>query len=280
MIKNIDGLFFRLKSDFDFTWLNKYGKVFRVFDDQDSGNICFGVGNAPNRYFIKFAGAETAEYSGTTGDAIERLNATVPVYEALRHKNLVNMISAGEIGGGFAVVFEWTDAVCMGRQYLNSFLKFKSLPVNIRLKVFADILDFHLYVARLGYVAIDFYDGGIMYDFDKQRTTICDIDFYTRAPYVNPIGRMWGSSRFMSPEEFELGARIDEVTNVFTMGATAFELLGSNLERIPEKWNASIALFNIATKATDPERELRYQTINDFSNEWKAASKITGGNVK
>lgn len=37
---------------------------------------------------------------------------------------------------------------------------------------------------------------------------------------------MWGSSRFQSPEEYQLGADIDEVTNVYTIGATAFALFG------------------------------------------------------
>ena len=32
------------------------------------------------------------------------------------------------------------------------------------------------------------------------------------------MGRLWGSSRFMSPEEFELNAIIDSRTNVFNMG--------------------------------------------------------------
>lgn len=40
------------------------------------------------------------------------------------------------------------------------------------------------------------------------------------------MGRLWGSSRFMSPEEIELGAKIDERTNVFNIGAIAFGLLG------------------------------------------------------
>jgi len=30
-----------MKSLFDFSFLGKYGKVFQVFEAQDSGNICF-----------------------------------------------------------------------------------------------------------------------------------------------------------------------------------------------------------------------------------------------
>lgn len=75
------------------------------------------------------------------------------------------------------------------------------------------------------YVAIDFYDGSILYDFETKITKICDIDLYQKKPYINTMGRLWGSSRFMSPEEFELDAVIDEKTNVFNMGAIAFCVL-------------------------------------------------------
>lgn len=39
----IDGVSFQLKEHHDFKWLNDFGEVFCVFDQQDSGNISFGV---------------------------------------------------------------------------------------------------------------------------------------------------------------------------------------------------------------------------------------------
>lgn len=39
-----------------------------------------------------------------------------------------------------------------------------------------------------------FYDGSLLYDFQRHAMTICDIDMYARKPYTNTIGRMWGSS--------------------------------------------------------------------------------------
>ena len=38
--------------------------MFKVYDDQDSGNICFGTEKDGQRYFIKFAGAPTERYNG------------------------------------------------------------------------------------------------------------------------------------------------------------------------------------------------------------------------
>ena len=90
-------------------------------------------------------------------------------------------------------------------------------------------------------------------------------------PYNNPIGRMWGSSRFMSPEEFELGAIIDEITNVYTMGATAFALFGNERDRCIEKWKLSKELFDVAKKAVNDERDERQQSIEQLITEWRAA---------
>ena len=53
----IDGVSFILKAPFDFSFLSEYGEIFRVFDDQDSGNICFGAAKGEVKRFIKFAGA-------------------------------------------------------------------------------------------------------------------------------------------------------------------------------------------------------------------------------
>lgn len=267
MIQKIDGIKFKIKEPYNFSFLSEYGKVFKVFDDQDSGNICFGAEKNGIKYFIKFAGAKTAEYNGNPCDAVVRLKETVSIYENLKHKNLIEYIGSKEIGNGFAMIFKWTDGECMGRMYPEQHRRFMSLSNEIKLKVFADILDFMKYIAEQGYLAIDFYDGSILYDFENQRTIICDIDFFKKAPIVNDMGRMWGSSIFMSPEEFELGAVIDEITNVYTLGAMAFALFG-NYNRDLKSWKLSKDLFNVASKATSDDRSMRQQSITEMINEW------------
>jgi len=86
------------------------------------------------------------------------------------------------------------------------------------------------------------------------------------------MGRMWGSSRFMSPEEFELGAVIDEITNVYLMGATVFALF-ADYERTPEKWQLNKELYEVALKAVSNARNQRQQSILKFIEEWNEARK-------
>jgi serine/threonine-protein kinase len=271
-IQWIDGVPYKLKAHFDFSFLSKYGKVFKVFDGQDSGNICFGVNSSDGRRcFVKFAGAPTEGYSGTAEDAIARLKPTVQIYRDLAHPMLIKLVSAEEIGGGFAVVFEWVDAVCTQRMYPQDYLRFQAIPLDTKIRIFEDIMDFHAHVAKCGYVAIDFYDGSIMYDLSNGRTVICDIDFYEKSPYVGSMG-LWGSSRFVSPEERTDGAVLDEVTNVYTMGAAAFCLL-ANSDRTLEKWPLSEWLYDVAIRAVSDEREKRQQSIEQLIAEWDAAKK-------
>lgn len=266
-IQYLDGLPYRLKTPFDLSFVSGYGRVFKIFDDQDSGNICFGVETDGKRLFIKYAGAPTQRYDGEPEDAIGRLKATVPVYQDLAHPHLVRLLGAEEIGGGYAAVFEWSGAECMSRQYPRSRKRFQQMTPEARLSVFADILDFHAHVAEKGYVAIDFYDGSIMYDFSLGKTVICDIDLYAKRPYTNRMGRMWGSSRFMAPEEFQLEAAIDEVTNVYLMGATAFVLFAGN-DRTLEGWPLNGDLYEVAARAVCPERSGRQTSIRQFMAEW------------
>ena len=268
-LQYIDDIPYKLKRKYNFEFIHKFGKVFKVFDDQDSGNICFGTEKNRERFFIKFAGAPAEQYDGNPRDAIARLKATMQVYSDLNHKNLIELVEAKDIGGGFAMVFKWVDGDCMGRMYPEAHRRFMQLPIGARLAVFRDILCFFEYVASQNYVAIDFYDGSILYDFENGKTTICDIDFFRRQPCTNDMGRMWGSSLFQAPEEYEFGAVIDEITNVYTVGATAFALFG-DYNRTRSAWQLGDHLFEITTKAVNEDRRQRQQSIRQLREEWEA----------
>lgn len=276
-LQYIDGLPYKMKSGFDFDFIHEYGTVFKVFDDQDSGNICFGVcgksdgsGEAP-LYFIKFAGAPTEAYDGAPQDAVERLKATLPLYQTLAHPRLIQLLEAREMAGGYAMVFKWVQGISMGRMYPEEHRRFMSLPTKTRLRIFRELLTFLDHVHRKGYVAVDFYDGSVMYT-KEGKAFFCDIDLFCKKPYINPVGRMWGSSRFMSPEEFIRGAEIDEVSNVYMAGAFAFALFGG-YERRLETWTLSKRLFRVVRKSVCKKRESRQQSIRQLIKEWDAAVK-------
>jgi serine/threonine-protein kinase len=125
-------------------------------------------------------------------------------------------------------------------------------------------------VAQCGYVAIDFNDNSALYNFVSGKIVICDIDFYAKQSYINGMGRVLGDEKIMSPEEFRIGGLLDEVTNVYTMGATAFALF-SDYDRSPERWPLSKELYDVAKRAVSDERNLRQQSIRQLIEEWEAA---------
>ena len=267
-----DAVPYMLKSPFDFSFLRKYGKVFKVFDGQDSGNICFGMQDGDRKYFVKFAGAPTAEYKADTEGAVERLKSAVSIYEDLAHPHLIRYISSEEIGGGFAVVFDWVDAVCPHRMYPADHKKFKEVSLESRMQIFEDVLEFHEFVVQKGYIQVDFYDGSIMWDFGNEKTVICDIDFYSKRP-MDGSEVLWGCSRFAAPEERKSGEPRNEVTNVYNMGATAFCLFCDSKRELAN-WPLSEALYAVAKKAVSVERGKRQQSIRQLIDEWDAAKEI------
>lgn len=281
----LDNVDFQLQEEHDFHWLKQFGSVFCVFDQQDSGNISFGIEKDDQKYFVKYAGAKPIDFIGNSKDAIDRLQRAVPVYQALKHPHLINLVDYFSTENGFAVIFKWFDGECLHThwsyggvaKYTNPkspFYRFKNLEVEKRLDALDGIFLFHTYVELQEYVAVDFYDGSILYDFENNLTKICDIDFYQKSPAINDLGEnFWGSNRSKSPEEYELGSPIDSVTNVFNLGAIAFGLLGGELDRSFSKWEANKSLYKVAQKAVEADRNKRYSTVKEFYQAWKFALK-------
>lgn len=277
----IDKVCFKLKEMHDFEWLKSYGKVFCVFDQQDSGNICFGVQRDNEKVFIKYAGAKTVEYDGDIEKAISELMRVSEIYKNLSCDQLIKFKDEFITEDGYAVVFEWIEGNNLHEHWTfnkypkythekSAYYKYKNLDFSKKLKSIDTIFRFLCNVEDKGYVAIDLYDGSIMYDFNKDITKICDIDFFRKKPAVNNIGKgFWGSDRFKSPEEYELNAIIDERTNVFNLGALIFGILGSDTDYSFEKWEGTKKLYDLVSIATSLDRDKRFKSVRDFYNEWK-----------
>src|SRR5215510_14568471 len=107
----------------------------------------------------------------------------------------------------------------------------------------------------------------MIYDFATQTLRLIDLDNYCDRPFINEMGRMFGSTRFMAPEEFELGERIDEVTNVFTMGRVISVFLSDGtLELAP--FRGGRPLYEIMIRACQPDRKERFPSMKAFHDAW------------
>ena len=298
VINKLDSIEFRLKELHDFTWLKKYGTAFWAVDETGSGCVCIGMEDSERKYFCKIAGVNTIEAEISPQESVEILKEAVHLYYDLAHPNLIKIIEEYDYKQFYVVVFEWTDGKCLFDHWnfeayqRDTTIKspkerFKELPVSKKLKAVEVLFSFLQNANKEGYVAVDFYDGSIMYDFLTDETTICDIDLFRKTPVVNDKGIDWfGTKRLKAPEEYIKGCTIDEQTNIFTLGALIFDFFGSfseeeirqrycNNQFSPcslDKWQLSAESYKVATKAVNLNKSERYLTFTEFFDDWKTAN--------
>jgi len=238
------------------------GRVFAVFDRQDSGCVSYGIQDAGRRLFVKRA---------TTPAAAHGLRRAAHLHRTVSHPALAPF--HGEMalpGGTIALVFDWLPGEILyhpaGREALprhhpdSPHARFRARPTEETLAALDTLYDLHRVVAAAGFIAVDLYDGCLLYDFERAALHVIDLDEYRTGPFANHTDRLPGSTRFMAPEEFTRGARIDQATTVFTLGRCARVLL----EEIPDP------LAAVIDRATRPDRADRHATVAEFVAAWDA----------
>ena len=292
MIKiKIDNIEFKLKEYQDFTWLNKYGQAFIVIDETGSGCISFGIEKDNKKYFFKIAGAKSINAEVSEEESIRLLKNAVIKYKAIKHDNLIKYIDSFDYKEFFVVIYEYAEGECLFDHWnfdkykktkeITPLMRFKSLAIEKRLNVVEKLFTFFETFINCGYVAVDFYDSSIIYNFKNDTVTFCDIDLFRRLPTTNDLGQdYFGTKRLKSPEENELGATIDELTSEFTLGAIIFDIfsevkntdkrynLGMFIPNDIENFSLSKEVYNVLIKATNYDRNKRYKSIKEFHNEF------------
>jgi serine/threonine-protein kinase len=244
--------------------------VFAVFDatTQDSGNESYGARVGDDRYFIKTAGSP-GDRSFLSHDArVALLRNAVRIARSVSDPALPALRHVVESPEGPLLVYEWVDGEPVSTPAerrsdpTSPFARFRSLDPHERAAALDAIFRVHVKLAERGWIASDFYDGSLMYDFTRRQVHVIDLDSYRDAPFANDMGRMFGSDRFMALEEYELGARIDERTTVFTMGRTIEQFLALGTP----------ATTSLIARACDNDPRRRFQTMAEFYAAWAAAA--------
>lgn len=260
-------------------FLRSVGKVFAIFDDhtQDSGNISYGVVADGRRFFVKTAGISNNPNSFLSHrQRVTLLRNAVSFHRCVRHRSLPELFIVIESPHSPMLVYEWVSGKLVGVERsqranpTSPFQRFRTLPTAELLQALDVVFEFHRHVAERGWVAVDFYDGSMIYDFADQALHLIDLDHYRYQSFTNDMGRMFGSTRFMAPEEFELGARIDEVTNVFAMGRVIAVFLSDGALE-PAPFRGSKPLHEVMVRACRLERQERFPSMKAFHAAWLAA---------
>ena len=72
--------------------------------------------------------------------------------------------------------------------------RFCALPAVEMIDALNVIYDIHILIEKRGFIAEDFYDGCIIYDFEKKQIRLFDFDQYHPKPFINDRGRLYGST--------------------------------------------------------------------------------------
>lgn len=251
-------------------WVRGLGQTFEVFDLQDSGNVSYGVDRGAERVFVKCA---------TTPPAVAGLERAARLHRDVAHPALVAPTSIVRFADGTAaMVFPWCDgtvlypATKLGRAIRTHpdgpWVRFRALPAERAYNVIDTLLDAHLAVTAAGYVAVDLYDGCMLYDFHTHRMRLVDLDEYRPGLFRLEADRLPGSTRFMAPEEFQRGAMIDVRTTVFLLGRAIRLLLDAT--DVEEQWRGTEEQLAVVASATRSDPADRYADVAALAKAWNA----------
>lgn len=248
-------------------------RVVRAYRDQDSDCISYVVDDGDRRLFVKRSlaprGAESLARAATVHGtvlhpALPALLRVIPGPEGPVH---VYTWVPGEVLYDYVTM----DGAAGRRDPTSAHARFRALPVDRIVDALDVVFDLHVVLADAGFVAVDFYDGCILYDFAGHQLWVCDIDEYHVCPFMLASDRLPGSRRFMAPEEFVRGSTIDQRTNVFTLGCTATVLLSDGRLDAPA-WRGTEPMRTVLRRATQPDPAERFPTVAAFVHAWREAS--------
>ena len=260
-------------------YLRSVGVVFAEFgaQAQDSGNVSYGIQVGDGHYFVKTAGlVDDPQPFLDHPSRVALLRSAVRLSASVSHPILPQLLNAIESPNGPLLIYPWLAGELLGVSHesrddpASAFQRFRSLPPGTIQACLDSVFDLHVVLSKAGWVACDFYDGSLLYDFAARQLWVVDLDMYQSAPFRNDMGEMFGSSRFKAPEESELGALIDDQTTVFVMGRAALVFLSDGTLN-PDAFRGPRALFDVAAQACQPDRAQRHASMAAFHTAWRAA---------
>jgi len=251
--------------------LEAAGEVIAVFDRQDSGCWSAGVEERDGRrWFVKLARDPAA------ASALRRVRS---LHKQVRHPALVPVVHHFTCADGMVNVYPWvTGEVLYGPTLddrpdrthpAHAMARFRTLPLPRVERALGTVLDAQQAVSDAGWVAVDFYDGCLLYDFDTDVMRLIDLDEYRPAPFTVPGERLPGSARYMAPEEWRHGALVDERTSVHALGRM-LRLLMDGGDRESD-WRGTAAQLAVVARATEPDPGRRWRSVRALREAWENA---------
>ena len=133
---------------------------------------------------------------------ISLMESPIVFHGAVQHPAIIPLMGWFRTSAGLAIVYEFQDGLIVNdplapgarpRQHPDStYARFRHLPVDEIIRALDAVFDAHVAAANRGFVAVDFYDGAIIYDFENQQVHLSDLDSYRPGPYTLDRDRQYG----------------------------------------------------------------------------------------
>ncbi len=227
-----------------------------------------------------------------SSDLKKRFEREARVYARLNHPNIVSVFDFGEQEKFLYIILEYVHGTS-----LKSLLeKSPNLPEDIILKIGTAVLSALEHASQKKVVHRDIKPGNILIDSDG-RVKVADfgLALIGDEPNLTQQQAMIGTPAYMAPEQIT-GDQIDQRSDLFSFGATLYELLfgeqafGSDnystcinniLNETPKKireQNSKISagLFTFMERCLQKQKAQRFETVSAALAQWQ---KIYVGQV-
>lgn len=189
---------------------------------------------------------------------VRRFEKEAAAVAQLRHPNIIQVFDFNHDEGAYYIVFEFIPGETLQARLKRLNETGRQMPVEEAIKISEDVGGALAYAAARGLVHRDVKPANIMLNVHGA-AIIMDFGIVkiVGGTQHTATGAVLGTARYMSPEQIK-GGRVDERSDVYSLGVTLFEMLGG---RAPYEADSAMTVMMMHVQDPIPDvRDLRPMT--------------------